>query len=462
MAVREYYGARGTLQQNIAAGSAVLQVNPNLSGAIAATFVNGADKAFFSLQTANFYELVQVIAVNGDLLTVVRAQGGTVAQAFPIGTEVVFQVTSAAIIEEIGAISTTVTLTGSGLTQITPGGTNVYNINIPVPNFSGDGAINVIGTYPDIQFTYTREPDDCCGDDTEGSTGQAITTIVGEGLVTAFVNGDEAIVRVTAPVFTAGAGVSIIGAWPNYTISATSGSGTVSSVGVGAGLTLTGSPTVNPTLSITNTGVVAGTYGSIAINSRGQITAVPVTLNPVSIIVAGAGLGYSRTGDSVTLTPAVAAVGVAGIVALADETDPFDPLDNTTAATPAVVALALESLVTADVLSASSYNGEIDADYTNLISGSNVAVTLGTGQKALVSAEVVMVDGTTPLTPVAFGIGVFSTAPARINSNRKVTQSIQNMQFTIVGPFTGTLGIATTAVPVGASVTSYSLNVVTF
>lgn len=462
MAVREYYGVVGLLQQNISAASVLLEVSPSLSGAIAATFVNGADKAYFSLQTGNYYELVLVTGVDGNLLTVNRAQEGTVARSFPVGTEVKFQVTSAAIIEEIGAISTTVALSATGIAQVQTLGVNNYRINVDSPQYSGSGGIEILGTYPNLQFVFTRETDECCDGDGSSGTGEAITTIVGEGLVTAFINGAEAVVKVTPPVFTAGAGVSIVGAWPNYTISATSGSGTVSSVGVGAGLTLTGSPTVSPVLSITNTGVVAGTYGGIAINARGQITAVPATLNPVSIIVAGAGLGYSRTGDSVTLTPVVGGVGVKGIVEFADETDPFNPADNTTAATPAVVALALESVVSADVLSASSYNGEVDADYTNLISGSNVAVTLESGQKALVSAEVVMVDGTTPLTPVAYGIGVFSTAPARINSNRKVSQSIQNMQFMIVGPFTGTLGIATTAVPVGASVTSYSLNVVTF
>ena len=462
MAVREYYGVVGMLTQNINAATPVIAVNPSLSGAIAATFVNGADEAYFSIQTANIYEIVRIVAVNGASLTVQRGQNGTAAQIFPVGSIIKYEVTAAAIIAQIGAISTDVTITGSGLAQVTEPSGNVFNISVPAPILVGEGGIEVIGTWPDLTLAYTPTDSECCGTEGTSSGGEAIETMLGEGLVTVFVNGSEATVKVATPTFTAGPGVTIAGAWPSYTVSATSGSGTVSSVAGGSGITVTGAPSVNPTVNMTNTGVVAGTYGGIAINARGQITAVPTTLNPVSIIIAGAGLDYSRTGDSITLTPGISSVGVAGIVALADETDPFDPTDNTTAATPAVVALALESVVVAAVSGASSYNGEIDADYTNLISGSAVSITLAAGEKALVSAEVVMVDGTTPLVPVAFGLGVFSTAPARINSNRKVSQSIQNMQFVISGPLTTSLGIATTAVPAGASVTSYSLNVVTF
>lgn len=462
MAVKEYYGVLGQLTSNVSTGSPLLPVNSTLSGAIAATFINGVDVAFFSVRTANFYELIKIIAVNGLNLTVVRAQGGTTARAFPIGAELRYETTSESVIEQIGSISTDVTVTGGGLVQVNEPAHNVFKVVVPSPAFTSDNGISIVGEYPNMHFAFTREADDCCETGEGSSRGEAVTTIEGEGLVTAIVNGGTAIIRVASPIFTAGPGVSIVGAWPSYNISATSGSGTVQVVGASGGLQVTGAPTVNPTLSIASSGVTAGTYGGIAINARGQITAVPSTLSPVSIVVVGAGLGYSRVGDAVTLTPVVGSVGVKGILELADETDPFNSADNTSAASPAVVALALETLVLADVLAASSYNGEVDANYTNLISGSNVAVVLVAGQKAMVSAEVVVVDGASPLVPVAFGIAVFSTAPARINSNRKVTQSIQNMQFVITGPLTATLGIATTALPAGASATSYSLNIVTF
>lgn len=461
MTIREYYGVSGTLQGSISAATAVLPVSSALSGAIAATFVNGVDSTYFSLRTGNFYELVKVTNVAGNNLTVLRGQLGTVAQVFPIGTELKYEVTSAALLALVGVIPNTVNIQGTGLAQVSSPVLNTFDINVPAPVFLGDDRISVLGTYPNLQFTYTQEQNDCCDTET-GATGQAITNVVGEGLVVAFVNGEDAIVRVTPPVFTSGANISVTGAWPNYTISATAGSGTVASVNAGAGLSLTGSPTVNPTLLIANTGVIAGTYGGVGINVRGQITVVPPTFNPVSIVVAGAGLGYARVGDQVTLTPVVGNIGVKGIVEFADHTDPFNPLDASTAATPAVVALALNSLVTASVAGVNSYTGESDASYTNTISGSTVPLVLASGEKALISAEVVMVDGTTPLTPVSFGIAVFSNAPAKLKSNRTINQSLQNMQFVLDGPFSGSVTILTTAIPGGSTITTYSLNVVTF
>lgn len=463
MAVRQYYGLQGSLVATVNNVSGAILVSSSLSGAIAASgFVNGVDETYLSIATANFYELVMVTAVNGNALTVQRGQGGTTAQAFPIGSAIKYEVTSEAIITQIGVVTNIVTMTGTGIAQVVNPATNVFEINTDMPRFVGKNGIDILGVYPDYTFIYTSDEGGCCGNGgSAGGSGGGLANVIGEGLVTAFINGDTATVRVVSPTFTPGPNISITGAWPNYTIGATAGSGTVSSVSAGAGLTLTGSPSVNPTISMSSSGVVAGTYGGVAINARGQITTVPVGFNPISTVVGGAGLTAVRLGDTVTLTPVVAAIGVRGIVALADPADPFDPLDALKAATPAVVAKGLLT-VGSTVAGVNSFTSEVAALYTNTIAPSNTALVLLAGKSALVIAEVTMVDGTDASVAVNFGMAVFDGSAAIVKGNRKVTQNIQQITFVITGAINTSLTIVTTAVPAGASVQSYSLSVAKF
>ena len=460
MAVRDYYGLSGALAASIGSDSALLLVTPNLSGAIAGTFVNGEDVTWLAISVAGIVEVVKVISVDGNVLTVERGQEGTVAHAFTLGSLVSFQLTADSILLRIPSLPGGTTVAGQGLVEVSDNGPFNYNVNVNVPDFKGENGIVVLGQWPNIRFAFEREAGGCCGEDGDG-TGDALTNIVGEGLAVAFVNGGIATVKVQPPVFTAGANISITGAWPNYTIAGTAGSGTVSSVGVGAGLQLTGSPNVNPTIAMQNTGVVVGTYGGVAINARGQITTVPTTFNPISIIETGTALTYARVGDKVTLTPRVAAVGVTGVVALADPDDDFDPADTTHAASPAVVAKALETLVTADVNGVSNYTPETAADYSALIGATSTPVLLAAGQKALVQVSATMVDGTTPTTQVPFGLGVFEGATL-LKGNRLISQCNQSMTFIITGPINSALTLATTAVPAGSTVQSYSLSVIAF
>lgn len=462
MAVRNYYGLQGTLTQPASSGATLLQIDPTSAGVIAATFVNGSDEAWFSLRAGALYELVKVTAINSNVLAVDRAQGGTTAQAFPVGSSLVFEVTAEAILAEIGTVSTAVQISGTGQAVVTNPALNEFNVDVPTPTIKGMGGIDILGTWPAVTVAYTAPEGDCCGGGGSGGGGsEGIVELQGSGIATAYASGGVGYVSVPAPNFTAGANMSITGTWPNLTFAASGGGGgSVTSVTAGAGITVTGTPTINPTISITNTGVTPGTYGEFTVNARGQLTAIAPGANPISQIVAGNGLSAVRTGASVTLDVAAAAVGVPGIAPLADETDPFNPSDNTSIATPAVVAAALATMPAVDVLGSSSYIGESDGDYTNVISGSGTAVSLGSGEKALVYAEVTMVDSTNPEVPVQFGLAVFNSAPAKVSSNRSITQSTQSMMFIVNGPLNTTLSIATTPVPSGASVTSYSLVVV--
>lgn len=454
MAVKNLYGLSGQLAIAVNNSAVIIKVDATLAGAIAASgYINGVDSTYFALTANNVYEVVKVTSINGQFLTVVRGVEST-AQPFPVGSKVTFAVTAAGILETIGPITSTVQLTDSGLVTATNTAGDIWNIDVPLPAFAGTNGISILGTYPNYTFTYT--PSDCCGDDgVVGGVG--ITSLNGLGIATAYNTGSIGYISVLAPVFT-GVGVTITGTWPNYTFTvAAGGAGTVTSVAAGAGITVTGTPSVNPTITVTNTGVVAGTYGGVGINARGQITGVPVTFNPLSIVGVTAPLVAVRTGDAVALSITPAAIDVQGTVALVDYTDPYDPLITDRALTPAALATALATLGSASVTGANSYTGEPDGDYTNVISGSATSITLATGKKAIVHAEVCMVDGAAPLTPVAYGIAVFNASTIKIKANRKVTQSQQAISFLIEGPIAATtFAIVTTAIPAGASIVSYS------
>lgn len=456
MAVKNLYGVTGQLAVAVNNAATILQVDATLAGVIAASgYVNGTDSTYFALSANNVYEVVKVTALNGLLLTVQRGIEST-AQPFPIGSKLTFAVTAAGVLETIGPITSTVQLTDSGLVTATNTSGDIWNVDVPVPAFVGANGISVIGTYPNYTFTFT--PSDCCGD-TGAGAGSGIISLSGLGIATAYVTGTVGYVNIPTPAFV-GVGMTITGTWPNLTFTNTSGggAGTVTSVAAGAGITVTGTPSVNPTVIVTNTGVVAGTYGGVGINARGQITVVPATFNPLSIVNVTAPLVAVRTADAVALSVTAAAVGVLGVVALVDPTDPYNAAENTKALTSAGLATAIATIGTASASGVNSFTGEPDANYTNTISGSTTSITLATGKKAIVYAEVTMVDGTTPLTAVAFGISVFNASSVRIKANRKITQSQQAMSFIVDGPVTATsYAIATTAIPAGSSIVSYSL-----
>src|SRR5699024_6214280 len=187
-------------------------------------------------------------------------------------------------------------------------------------------------------------------------------------------------------------------------------------VSVGSGLTLTGDPSTNPTISITNTGVQAGDYSGLVVNARGQITSIPSNFAPVSAIESTS-LEVFRTGNTVTIDVNEGSPTERGIVALSDSSSPLDPGDNETAVTPAAVLAAISSSNTGTQATATS-TGEADSLYTNILSSSALQLSLPSGKRAIVMAECMVLDGAAPATPVAYCLAIFSLNNVKLYSNK--------------------------------------------
>lgn len=458
MAVRNLYGIKGTLTATLTDSANLIEVSPDMTGEMIAAGFESGDQSWFAIYTEGAYEIVQVSTAAGGYLVALRGQSGTTAHAFPIGATIEFVVTVDAVLAQMGTIAPT-SIIGTGLVEAVEAPENTYTINVDSPSITGAGGVTVLGTWPTLEIAYSGPDDGCCDGGSGGGSGAGILSLTGSGIATAYVSGTVGFVSVATPSFTGAGGITVTGAWPNFTITGSGGGGggTVTSVSVGTGLTLTGSPTLNPTLAITNTGVTAGTYGQVIVNAQGQFTSIDPAFNPVSSIGATAPLSATRTGATYALTVGAAGIGVAGVAPLADPVDPLDDDDTTSIVTPALLAAVLGSTDAITVSGASSYTGEADGLYTNSLSSTITAVDLADGERAIVHAEATCLDGTTPTTPVPFGIGVFNALGAKIQSNKIISQCQQSMTFFIEGPVTTTLALNTTAVPGTATLISYGL-----
>lgn len=455
-----YIKVNGTLTADISAATTLLPADANTYSILSAN-VNfaGGDWTYLSLDNGIYSEEVKVTGLSTGYLIVTRACSGSSAHTFSAANTSVYDVVGADAIKDIIAANpspSALTVAGTGLASATTVG-NAVTINVPSPNFTASGGISILGNWPNLEFTYEGASEGCCN----GGSGSSLnlSLVVNSSILTGSWVNNVLTLGLPAPTFIGSGSVTVSGSWVDgYTISGAGGggTGTVTGVSAGTGISITGSPNVNPTLSVTATGVAAGTYGGFTFNAQGQLTAVASGFSPIGGIAFANGATVTSSGTNYTVTLHTADVGVQGIVELANSGVALDPSDDSSAVTPKVLSQAISALA-GSVQGAGSSTGEADASYTNILSTTAVNITLTASQKAIVMGEVTVI-GPTPGTPVQWGLGVFDSSIVRQYASKSITQSKQCCVFMINGPFNKSISLVTTDLAgVSGSVVSSNL-----
>ena len=453
----------GTLTADIGTLTALIPVDAITAGALAANFnFAGGEFTYLRLYNESYFEEVRVVNAAGTNLHVERATSGTTARVFSAIDTVITASFGESAVEDIieqNPAPTDIEIFGNGIATATRTGNEVV-IDVPTPNFTGDNGIEVVGAWPNITIALEAGAGGCCpGEGTGPVTGGGVTVLnISSAILQGEIVDNVLNLALLTPTFTAGANVTITGDWPDYTISAAGGggSGSVTSVAAGSGLVVTGNPAINPTVSLTNTGVAAGDYSGFVVDAQGRITNLPVGFGPISTIVIAAGAGsVGKVGGTATITLDTADIGQPGIVALADHTAPLDTGDSDTAVTPALLAAVMGGGTTTAV---GTSTAEADGLYTNTIAGTGQTLTLAAGEKAILIGEVTLLNNTTPLNPVAYGVAVFTSGGVKLYGSKISTQSKQPIVGIVNGPITTTVAaVVTTALPADSAVQGASL-----
>jgi hypothetical protein len=159
MSFAPIYGFVAATTALVSSGAGLIPIDPAVASAFAAKL--GSNFTFASISDGVNFEIVKITGVSSANLVVVRAQDGTTASSFPLGSCLRFIWEQQGITAIVGAVPA-VTITGGGAATVTNPSTNVWHINVPVTTITGvPPNATVTGSYPDFEISVTIPPG-CC------------------------------------------------------------------------------------------------------------------------------------------------------------------------------------------------------------------------------------------------------------------------------------------------------------
>jgi hypothetical protein len=419
---------------------------------LTAQLAGGAYYTAVSVTDGVNYEVMNIVGVTAGGADVIRGVDGTVAVPLAQGSQVRFVWTT----DGVASLATggpPVTLTGSGDSHVTGG--PAYNVDSPVWTFIGAGLVNV---------SYGATPYDVI---ISQNTIGAQVTVSGTGL--AEVTGGPANynVDVSEPNFVGAGGITVTGTWPNITITNELASGgTLMGVIGGAGITVSGDLTLNPTISLSTVGPGIGTYGGIHLNAYGQVTAIDASLvTGITSPTSGVTIG-GPTAGVFSISVASATHSQQGLVVLAPTTGANDVANDTQAVTPAGIANVVAGLTTtltpASFAMFGNQNALSPAAYTNTISAFIINIPIvAAGKAVMIDIYVESYDPANPTVQQNFGIGLFDASVLLAGVSNVVACNVRRLKYLVTGPTTvaGSLTVKTTPLSGSQVIGSYHASI---
>jgi hypothetical protein len=156
------HGLYGTIQATINSGATSIILDSDSIALLKARLGNG-NHTYAVLHSGVSYEVVKILSVQANNISVLRAQDGTTATGFPSGAALDFVLGESAIQDILSEKMLTETIvTGSGTAVVTRLGLNNYNIYVPPVNLTSQSPdIIVGGSYPNYVLSAPIKSD-CC------------------------------------------------------------------------------------------------------------------------------------------------------------------------------------------------------------------------------------------------------------------------------------------------------------
>ena len=345
-----------------------------------------------------------VNATSGTVTSVATGygtSGGTITTSGTISADTAAMATRDRVQKAVDSLNVSIGTKGSGtVTSVaTNNGTGITG-----------GAITGTGTIAaDTTILGTRAWRDKAVDSLNvliAAKGVGTVTSVGTGygVTGGTITGSGTVVVDTATLFTkytttlgAGSGISITG----RTITATSGSGTVTDVIGGTNISITGTSTIQPTVNIT--GQIAVSNGGTGVTTQTSVNTTPITYGANNTVTASA-----LTLTTTTLNPTVVTSSLTSVGTITAGTWSSTIGSAATGSTQAINNNSTQIATTAYVDRYFPVDTTISAAYTltsrdfhrtiHCTNGSNIALTIPTGLGTTFEC-VVLAEGAGTVTP---------------------------------------------------------------